>query len=74
MTLEHSRDSMPGPDGLPAAAWRAAGPKAVGLLHRCGAWLFSGRRLHRAFNALTQVFAPKGEEDEDTAVGVTRSA
>ena len=63
--LERARQSRPGPDGLPACAWRAAGPEAARLLHRCACWLASGLRLHPRSNAMAQVFAPKGDEPED---------
>ena len=65
-------DSAPGPDGIPYAAWRAAGADGATTLYNYGRHLANGGVPHAEFNTSLMEFPPKGEEPEDDANGVVR--
>ena len=65
-------DSAPGLDGIPVAAWRAAGRFGIDTLLGAGLFLRRGLRMPMAWNAAILAFSPKGEEAAD-AHGVFRT-
>jgi hypothetical protein len=70
--LGNAADSAPGPDGIPYAAWRAAGISGARTLYYYGHHLANGNEPHADCNMSSMVFPPKGEEPEDDANGVVR--
>ena len=71
------RDSAPGPDGIPYAAWRNAGTCISDVLFNAYAAFMDGVPLPEGFNECILAFIPKGDEVSDTAVvartpGLTR--
>ena len=72
--LRKIKHSAPGPDGLPYAAWKAAGSAGIDTLFLLLTHSLSGLPLHIEYNQSLTVFIPKGEEDEDTPTSVVRRA
>jgi hypothetical protein len=59
------RDGAPGPDGLPYAAWRCAGPAFSDILYEAYEAFMDGGALPDDFNECLLVFIPKGDEPGD---------
>ena len=59
--------SAPGPDGIPYAAWAAAGPRGHSLLRKLFFHQAAGRDFEASFNASLGEFCGKGSKDDDTA-------
>ena len=57
-----ARDSLPGADGLPYAAWLAAGETGAEALEAGADWMASGGVMDPSFNIVFQCFAPKSSE------------
>lgn len=57
--LRHAKRAAAGPDGLPAAAWAAAGPAAGRTLQRLFIYLIFAVRTPASLNAGAMVFLPK---------------
>ena len=56
------KDSCPGPDGVPYAAWRGAGELIAGVVHGALCAVFEGGEdLPEQFNEANMVLPPKGE-------------
>ena len=69
-----TKDSCPGPDGTPYAAWRSAGELAAGVVHGAlCAVLEGGEDLPEQFNDANMVLLPKGEV-EAGATWLSKSA
>ena len=62
-TIARTRDSAPGPDGLPASCWRHAGAAAVTTLYELALETSSGTQLPLEFNNSLMVCIPKGDID-----------
>ena len=64
--LRRAKRSAPGPDGLPYAAWRAAGHAAASTLCAVEQHLRSGLSMGLEFSESLTCFLPKGECDGDS--------
>jgi hypothetical protein len=62
------RVGAPGPDGIPYAAWRLAGPDLGEVLYVAYESFMRGVPLPDDFNHCLLVFIPKGEEAGDRGV------
>ena len=69
--LKKAKPSAPGPDGLPYAAWLAAGEGAWSALIELWQWTTFGRPLPDGFNKSLAVFPGKGKMEGDEN-GITR--
>ena len=73
--LERSGSSTPGPDGIPASAWRALGPLAEKVLHEALSAMSGPGGLelleaeYNSFNEALLFFIPKKVSGFDDAVG-----
>jgi hypothetical protein len=67
------RDSAPGGDGLPYAAWKHAGIAGATTLAAVEGWMREGNPMPIEFNESVTVFLPKGESENDH-IDCTRSA
>lgn len=70
-TLARARSKAPGPDGLSAACWTAAGPRAANTLARLNAHLAAGHPPPRTLNDTTLVCIPKAAQDPSRTRGAT---
>ena len=64
----------PGPDGIPYAAWEAAGEIEKDALHKVLLTMMNGTAPPEGFNDSLGIFLPKGNSDEDKASSVKRFA
>jgi hypothetical protein len=71
--LKKAKPSAPGPDGLPYAAWLAAGEGAWSALIELWQWTTFGRPLPDGFNKSLAVFPGKGKTEGDEN-GITRKS
>jgi hypothetical protein len=62
------RDSAPGPDGIPFAAWRAAGLELYDVMFNAFDSFLGGDSLPHAFNTCNLAFIPKGEDLNDDII------
>ena len=70
--LSKMQHFAPGPDGIPFAAWKAAGPVGHRALAAMLRHALSGRDAHSTFNDSIIVFIPKGDEEDDIINGAVR--
>lgn len=71
--LRRTRAAAPGPDGIAAAAWLSAGPRAAGTLRRTYEHLSQGNAPPQSLNDCTLLCIPKGSLPSDTGTA-TREA
>jgi len=69
--LLRAKDSAPGPDGLPYAAWLFAGEEAAITLYRVIVYMHNGFAMPLSFYQSLGVFPPKGENTDDH-MGINR--
>ena len=65
--LATAKNSAPGPDGLPYAAWRAAGPAGAATLFEALSKMAAGVMPLQGFNDSLSIFLPKGTTRETRA-------
>lgn len=68
--VHNTRDTAPGPDGLPYSAWTNAGVSVLRVLYEAYLWLLSGsvyREWHAELNDSIMVFLDKLAKTEDKA-------
>jgi hypothetical protein len=70
--MARPRDSAPGPDGIPFAAWRAAGAELYDVMYDAYDSFIHGEELPEKFNECNLAFIPKGEDINDITL-VARS-
>ena len=64
-TINKQRNSMPGPNTVPFAAYKRTGMTGIQCLLEVDVLLRSGSLPSRQFNASITVFGPKGDEEAD---------
>ena len=64
--LRKAKHSAPGPDGVPYAAWRAAGRFGAEVLHEELTEITISGRGPNDFNISIAIFPAKGDADDDT--------
>ena len=68
LALRLARDNAPGPDGLPASAWRAAGNLAVDHFWLTSLWLSMGHPMGPTWTGCLMLFPPKKVQPSERAV------
>ena len=70
--LQVAKASAPGPDGIPAHAWKAAGARGTAILTDVCYSLMNGGRLPDMWNASLAIFPPKHATSLEQALGAVR--
>ena len=70
--LRRIKHSAPGPNGVPYAAWRAAGGSGTRVLYRVMCEIMEGKGKPFGFNFSISAFPEKGEQEGDSREEVTR--
>ena len=71
--MKHTRDSAPGPDGIPYSAWSQGGSHFVDILCEAYTALLHHGCVDQDFNINNMAFIPKGDRPQDAA-GIAREA